>query len=86
MLGLDVAPPPVPSFWSDQYGLRIQYVGDARGHDSVEIDGDLDARDATVIFLRAGTPVAALLVGRPRALPALRRMLAVPDHETRSAA
>ena len=86
MLGLDAASPPAASFWSDQYGMRIQYVGDARGHDTVEVDGDLDARDATATFLRAGTPVAALLVGRPRALPALRRMFSTSDHETRSAA
>ena len=87
MLGLEPAPPGPSSFWSDQYGVRIQYVGDAAGHDAVQVDGDLDARDATVHFLRGGQPVAALLVGRPRALPAARRDLAAAfDHDTRSAA
>ena len=32
--------PPLPSFWSDQYGLRVQYVGHARRADAVAIDGD----------------------------------------------
>jgi NADPH-dependent 2,4-dienoyl-CoA reductase/sulfur reductase-like enzyme len=87
MLGLAAAPSPPPSFWSDQYGVRIQYVGDAAGHDAVEIDGDLGARDATVLFLRGGRPAAALLVGRPRALPSVRRELAADlDHDIRSAA
>ncbi len=79
MLGLDIGPAASSAFWSDQYGTRIQYVGDARGHDAVEIDGDPGARDATAVFLRAGMPVAALLVGRPRALPAWRRAVAPPS-------
>ena len=30
MLGLDPGEAPLTSFWTDQYGLRIQYVGDSR--------------------------------------------------------
>ncbi len=37
MLGHEAPPPAAPSFWSDQYGLRIQYVGDASGADSVDV-------------------------------------------------
>ena len=32
-LSAEPAPPGPSSFWSDQYGVRIQYVGDAAGHD-----------------------------------------------------
>ena len=34
MLGEYPGTPPLPSFWSDQYGLRIQYVGHAHRADA----------------------------------------------------
>jgi NADPH-dependent 2,4-dienoyl-CoA reductase/sulfur reductase-like enzyme len=64
------------SFWSDQYGLRIQYVGHAFLADAVTIDGDPAENDFAAVYSRAGTPVAALVVGRPRALGELRERLA----------
>lgn len=75
MLGEYPGTPPLPSFWSDQYGLRIQYVGHAHHADAVVIDGDPASRDFEVLFTRAGVPVAGLAVGRPRAIPALRRQI-----------
>ena len=75
ILGLDPGPTPISSFWTDQYGLRIQYVGNARCADSIEIDGDPDGRDFTAIFARDGRAVAALLVDRPRALRAARELI-----------
>ena len=81
MLGLDPPPHPRPSFWSDQYGIRIQFAGDPRGADAVELDGDPDARDFTAFYLRDGVVRAGLLVGRPRALPALRDQLDQPLSE-----
>jgi 3-phenylpropionate/trans-cinnamate dioxygenase ferredoxin reductase subunit len=73
MLGLDPAPRSPASFWSDQYGVRIQYVGHAAEADRVVVDGDPEARDFQVEFTRAGATVAVLLAGRPRALPEARR-------------
>lgn len=67
--------PPLPSFWSDQYGLRIQYVGHAHHADDVLVDGDPSGRDFEAVFSRAGAPVAALAVGRSRAIPALRKRI-----------
>jgi NADPH-dependent 2,4-dienoyl-CoA reductase/sulfur reductase-like enzyme len=75
MLGLDPGEAPLTSFWTDQYGLRIQYVGDSRTADTVDVDGDLDARSFTATFTQAGRAVAALLVNRPRSLPAARRSI-----------
>jgi hypothetical protein len=75
MLGLDPGQAPLTSFWTDQYGIRIQYVGNARLADAVTIDGDLDRRDFTATFTLAGRAVAALLVDRPRSLPAARKMI-----------
>ena len=65
----------LPSFWSDQYGLRIQYVGHAEGADEARISGDPGERDFHVLYQRAGRPVAALTVNRPRELAALRRLI-----------
>jgi len=73
MLGLEPIRAPLPSFWSDQHGIRIQYVGRAGEADRVEIDGDPAARDFEALFTRGGVPVAALLVGRPRSLADARR-------------
>ncbi len=75
MLGLPPGPAAVPSFWSDQHGVRIQYLGHAHGADRVRIDGDAGARDFTATFTERDMPVAALIVGRPHAVPELRRQI-----------
>lgn len=69
--GIEV--PPLPSFWSDQYGLRISYVGHAEAADQHRIEGDPDERSFTVVYARDRRPVAALAVGQPRRLAELRR-------------
>lgn len=82
LLGLPVPVPAPASFWSDQYGVRIHYLGDASQADRVEIDGDPRSRDFTALFLRGPAAVAALLVGRSRELPAIRgRLRPLPIRE-----
>jgi NADPH-dependent 2,4-dienoyl-CoA reductase/sulfur reductase-like enzyme len=75
MLGESPDTPPLPSFWSDQYGLRIQYVGHARHADAVTVEGDPAGRDFEAVFTRGGAPIAGLAVGRPRAIPALKKQI-----------
>ena len=75
MLGLDPGPAPPTSFWTDQYGIRIQYLGCAPLADAYSVDGDLDSRNFSATFTRNQRPVAALLVDRPHALPAARKMI-----------
>ena len=75
MLGEDPGTPPLPSFWSDQYGVRIQCVGHPHHGDEVAVEGDPAARDFEAVFSRGGIPVAGLAVGRPRAIPALRKRI-----------
>jgi NADPH-dependent 2,4-dienoyl-CoA reductase/sulfur reductase-like enzyme len=75
MLGEYPGTPPLPSFWSDQYGLRVQYVGHAHHADAVEIEGDPTGRDFEAVFTRGEVPVAGLTVGRPRAIPALKKQI-----------
>ncbi|MFJ4035419.1 NAD(P)/FAD-dependent oxidoreductase [Streptomyces griseoluteus] len=72
---------PVPYFWSDQYGSRIQFAGRYRAGDTVRVtegevsdegpgDGGFLAR-----YERAGTTVAVLAVDRPRPFTRARRAL-----------
>ena len=75
MLGEEAGTPPLPSFWSDQYGVRVQSVGHPHLADAVLIDGDPVGRDFEATLLRSGVPVAGLAVGRPRAIPALRKRI-----------
>jgi NADPH-dependent 2,4-dienoyl-CoA reductase/sulfur reductase-like enzyme len=75
MLGEYPGTPPLPSFWSDQYGLRIQYVGHAHRADGVLVNGDPGGRDFEATFVQSGVPVAGLTVNRPRAIPALRKRI-----------
>jgi NADPH-dependent 2,4-dienoyl-CoA reductase/sulfur reductase-like enzyme len=75
MLGEHPGTPPLPSFWSDQYGLRIQYVGHAHHADAVVVEGELGERDFEAIFTRGGVPIAALTAGRPRAIPTLKKRI-----------
>jgi NADPH-dependent 2,4-dienoyl-CoA reductase/sulfur reductase-like enzyme len=75
MLGEDPGTPPLPSFWSDQYGVRIQSVGHPHLGDSVLVDGDPAGRDFEAVFAHEGRPVAGLTVGRPRSIPALRKRI-----------
>jgi 3-phenylpropionate/trans-cinnamate dioxygenase ferredoxin reductase subunit len=73
MLGAEPPALPPSSFWSDQYRVRVQYVGHAGEADRVTVDGSPGERDFTATYTRAGATVAALLVGRPRALADARR-------------
>jgi 3-phenylpropionate/trans-cinnamate dioxygenase ferredoxin reductase subunit len=85
MLGLDPPPTTAESFWSDQYGTRIQLLGDPRGAHELYVAGDPAARDFEALYVRDGVVVAGLLAGRPRALPALRRQIGQPHHERSTA-
>ncbi|GGO08264.1 ferredoxin reductase [Microbispora rosea subsp. aerata] len=64
-------PPPfaeVPYFWSDQYGLKYQMVGHARGHDEVSVERTGADGYPFVTYFREGRVVAAAGVNAPRAV------------------
>jgi 3-phenylpropionate/trans-cinnamate dioxygenase ferredoxin reductase component len=70
---------PVPYFWSDQYGLRIQMLGRPDPTDEVAVvEGSLESEDGkfVAIYGRAGRLSAAIAVSRPRQLMAFRPLLA----------
>ncbi|MFI8306073.1 NAD(P)/FAD-dependent oxidoreductase [Streptomyces sp. NPDC085927] len=77
---------PVPYFWSDQYGLRIQAYGYLRGHDEVAVvEGDMTERRFVAAYRRGGRLTGVLAVGMPpRAVRAWRKAVAdgTAWHET----
>ncbi|WP_037892027.1 NAD(P)/FAD-dependent oxidoreductase, partial [Streptomyces viridochromogenes] len=69
--------PRPPYFWSDQYGVKIQFAGHAAGADSVTIEaGAADDRDILAVYRRAGNPVAVLGMNQPRLFTRWRKQLA----------
>lgn len=69
--------PRPPYFWSDQYGVKIQFVGYAAAADSVAIEaGAADDRDVLAVYRRAGVPVAVLGMNQPRLFTRWRKQLA----------
>lgn len=69
--------PRPPYFWSDQYGVKIQFAGHAAGADSVSVEeGAAEDRDVLAVYRRAGRPVAVLGMNRPRSFTRWRRQLA----------
>jgi NADPH-dependent 2,4-dienoyl-CoA reductase/sulfur reductase-like enzyme len=54
----------VPFFWSQHYDIAINYVGHAERWESVEIDGDLSARNCAVFYKRAGRTLAVATISR----------------------
>ncbi|MFD6099359.1 NAD(P)/FAD-dependent oxidoreductase [Nocardiopsis flavescens] len=72
------APPPrepvVPSFWSDQFGLRLRSVGVPGAADRAEVrEHDPVRRRLEVVYLRGGRTVGALTVNRTSRLAGHRR-------------
>jgi NADPH-dependent 2,4-dienoyl-CoA reductase/sulfur reductase-like enzyme len=82
LLGAEGAvPAPVPYFWSDQYGSRIQFAGSRREDDVVRVvEGSCAERSFLVTYERDGVPVAVLAMNQPRLFTRWRRQLrsAVP--------
>ena len=74
-----------PMFWSDQHGVRIQFVGHGDGAERIDIDGEPDTPNFTAWLIRGERPVGALLAGRARALPDVRRRIAAPDSDAATA-
>lgn len=75
MLGRENAYGDPPWFWTDQYDLNIQVVGDMRDADHVQ-RGTLADRRFSVIALRDGELVGAICVNAAKDMAMLRRLVA----------
>lgn len=75
LLGLEPLPAQPPFVWSDQFGLRLQLIGEPARAATIELDGgpaDFVAR----FRARSGALVGAVAANRPEAVGGLRRELA----------
>ena len=66
MLGLGASFNDVPFFWSQHYDVTLNYVGHANGEADIEVLGNLEKLDATVVYRHAGKVAAVLTVGRDK--------------------
>ncbi|TWP35484.1 NAD(P)/FAD-dependent oxidoreductase [Leekyejoonella antrihumi] len=63
-------------FWSDQYGVHVQFAGSIVDHDEVVVeDGDVDALRFLVTYRRAGEVIGVLGVDSVRQFTRRRRAL-----------
>ncbi|WP_369264326.1 NAD(P)/FAD-dependent oxidoreductase [Streptomyces sp. R35] len=68
--------PRPPYFWSDQYGVKIQFAGHSAGADSVTVEeGAAGERSFLAVYRRAGHPVAVLAMNQPRLFMRWRKQL-----------
>src|SRR5215469_2225494 len=63
MLGQDVRYEDLPYFYTDQYDLGMEYLGDVRdGYDQVVVRGDLEGREFVAFWLKDGRVLAGMNV------------------------
>ena len=68
---------PMPSFWSDQYDVKVQSIGFPERADTVRVvEGDPAARRFVALCARAGTVVGAIGFSMPRRMLELRKVVA----------
>ena len=75
MIGLNVSYEEPAWFWSDQYKVNLQVVGDAVAEEHV-VRGSVESGKFSVISLRGGEAVGGVTVNDPREMGALRRLVA----------
>ncbi len=65
----------IPWFWSDQYDVNLQILGDIPAGIEPVIRGDLDARRASLFFLEAGVIRGVISINMPRDLKLARKWM-----------
>ncbi|WP_084965589.1 NAD(P)/FAD-dependent oxidoreductase [Thermoactinospora rubra] len=75
--GIERPEPPRPAyFWSDQYDVKIQFIGHPHEADSVSVEaGDPAEGSFLAVYRREGLPVAVLGVNQVRLFTRWRRQL-----------
>ena len=68
---------PVPYFWSDQFGKKLQFLGTCGEDDDFEIvEGSVEEGRWVAAYGRDGVTVAALCVGWPARLAPWQALVA----------
>jgi NADPH-dependent 2,4-dienoyl-CoA reductase/sulfur reductase-like enzyme len=68
---------PIPYFWSDQHGVKLQFVGQAApGDQTVFLEGSFEEDRLLVAYGREGRLVGALGMRRPARVMALQQAIA----------
>lgn len=65
----------LPWFWSNQYDLKLQTAGLSLGFDQTILRGDPETRKFTVVYLKAGKPIAFDCVGTMKDYVQARKLL-----------
>ncbi|QNK82490.1 NAD(P)/FAD-dependent oxidoreductase [Nakamurella sp. PAMC28650] len=74
-----------PYFWSDQYGVKIQFTGRRDGTEDITIEaGSVETGDILAVYRRDGEPVAVLGLNQPKLFTRWRRQLSAPAKATTS--
>lgn len=73
IMGTSQPAAPPPWFWSDQYDMNMQVVGDGIGEETV-LRGDPASRCFTVVALRGGEIVGGTTINARKDMAALRRL------------
>ncbi|GLW99357.1 FAD-dependent oxidoreductase [Microtetraspora sp. NBRC 16547] len=76
LAGRDAGPVPVPWFWTDQAGVKVQMAGFPGGHDRIEVLGYPDEERFSVRRYREDRLVGGEAVGWPKEHLAVRREMA----------
>lgn len=78
MLGRpSVTPLRAPYFWSDQYGVKIQFAGRREGGEELTVEaGSAATDDLLAVYRRDGIPVAVLGLNQPKLFTRWRKLLA----------
>ncbi len=53
-----------PFFWTQQFGVLLQYTGHAEKWDAIEIDGSLEAKNCAVRYKLGGRTLAVVTISR----------------------
>jgi apoptosis-inducing factor 3 len=70
-----IAPLIVPFFWSEQYDLKLRYVGHAEEWDDVIIDGDLDGKKFLAFYAKDNNIIAVAGSGRDQDIAAISELM-----------
>jgi len=76
LAGAAMVPNVVPGAGTEQFGVRMQIIGDPGGAERTVVRGSLERRSFTAFFLVGDRIQGAFLMDRARELPAARKLVA----------